>query len=556
MYTAETRSCKECKNSFVIEPDDFGFYEKMGAPAPANCPECRFKWRALFRNEMTLYSRQCDLCQKKMISVYHAKAPYTVYCQECYDSDKWDPFSYKQDYDEAKPFFDQFGALMERVPKRALGITTGSGPNVNSDYTNVASSNKNCYLVFNTSLCEDSMYSRGLKNCKEAIDTYFGVGMERCYEAVNVNQSNGVIFGQNCTSCVDCIFAMNLSGCTNCFGCVNLRNKSHCFFNEQLTKEEYDKRVGEIMGSHTRFTEARKKFEEFSLEFPRRQDNNLKSVDSVGDYLFECKNSKESFEQSNCEDCKFGFANKNAKNCYDIMGYGYNCEFLLDSCASGLSSNCIGAYWAELSRNIEYSYFVKNCNDCIGCDGLKNGSYCVLNKKYTKEEYQKIREKIVTELKAKELYGMFIPPKLSPFAYNETIGYDNFPITKEEAIAAGFRWQDDVQMTKGKGTLTSENIPDNIKDVPASMVKEVLTCINCERNYLITPAELQFYQKMKLPIPRRCFFCRHADRLLRRGPMKIFDRTCGKCGKEMKTTYSPKSPEKVYCIPCYQAEVA
>ena len=33
----ETRVCQNCKKDFVIEPDDFLFYEKMKVPAPTFC---------------------------------------------------------------------------------------------------------------------------------------------------------------------------------------------------------------------------------------------------------------------------------------------------------------------------------------------------------------------------------------------------------------------------------------------------------------------------------------------------------------------------------------
>ena len=72
----ESRQCQNCKNSFSIEPDDFSFYEKMKVPAPNICPDCRFKMRAMFRNETTLYSgRKCGLCEKNIITMYNPKLP-------------------------------------------------------------------------------------------------------------------------------------------------------------------------------------------------------------------------------------------------------------------------------------------------------------------------------------------------------------------------------------------------------------------------------------------------------------------------------------------------
>ena len=53
----ETRKCKKCQQDFILEADDFSFYEKMDVPAPKICPDCRFKMRAVWRNERILYNR-------------------------------------------------------------------------------------------------------------------------------------------------------------------------------------------------------------------------------------------------------------------------------------------------------------------------------------------------------------------------------------------------------------------------------------------------------------------------------------------------------------------
>ena len=129
------------------------------------------------------------------------------------------------------------------------------------------------------------------------------------------------------------------------------------------------------------------------------------------------------------------------------------------------------------------------------------------------------------------------------------------PLTKEEALKRGFRWQEDLQMTTGKETLKPEQIPDHIKGVIENILKEILACISCGRNYRITKQEFDFYKRMNIPIPRKCFYCRHADRLRRRGPFKLYARNCAKCGKGIQTTYAPEKPEIVYCEACYQKEV-
>ena len=146
----ETRQCKKCGLDFSLDGDDFNFYEKMDVPVPNICPDCRFKMRAIWRNETSLYSgRKCGLCQKNIVTMYNPKLPYVVYCNECYRSDRWDAGFYKTDYDQSKPFFGQLGKLLVDVPKATTYASLGSGSNINSDYVNQAGGLKNSYLVFN-----------------------------------------------------------------------------------------------------------------------------------------------------------------------------------------------------------------------------------------------------------------------------------------------------------------------------------------------------------------------------------------------------------------------
>ena len=39
-------------------------------------------------------------------------------------------------------------------------------------------------------------------------------------------------------------------------------------------------------------------------------------------------------------------------------------------------------------------------------------------------------------------WGQYFPASLSPFAYNETVANDYFPLTKDEAHDHGFAWYD------------------------------------------------------------------------------------------------------------------
>src|SRR3989344_4744521 len=235
----ETKNCQNCKNDFIIEPDDFGFYEKIQVPPPTFCPECRLQRRLAWRNERSLYSRECGLCKKKMIAVYSPESNTTVYCHDCWWSDKWEGLNYAMDIDFSKPFVTQLFELFHKVPL----INLFAFMMVNSEYCNMANDMRNCYLLHDGTYDENVSYGSGVFHTKDSRDLTMVRKCELCYELVTCINCYKTIFSQNCEDCVDVYFSHSLRGCNNCFGCVNLHKKSYHIFNEPYSKEEYEKKL-------------------------------------------------------------------------------------------------------------------------------------------------------------------------------------------------------------------------------------------------------------------------------------------------------------------------
>ena len=159
-------------------------------------------------------------------------------------------------------------------------------------------------------------------------------------------------------------------------------------------------------------------------------------------------------------------------------------------------------------------------------------------------------------------YGEFFPAELSPFAYNETIAQEHYTKTKPEILELGYSWRE-PDTKQYKITLQPADLPDHIKDVKDDILNQVIACEHagkcneqCMGAFKIIPSELQFYRAMNLALPRLCSNCRHYHRLHQRNPFKLWDRQCAKCGKEIKTSYSPDRKEIIYCEQCYNSEVA
>ena len=117
-YKSENKICQNCHGQFIIEPEDFNFYKKIKVPLPTFCPECSFKHHMIWRNERSLYWRNCDLCKKRILSMYSSENLFPIYCHECWISDNWDPIAYGMQYDFKETFFTQFKKLQKKILTR------------------------------------------------------------------------------------------------------------------------------------------------------------------------------------------------------------------------------------------------------------------------------------------------------------------------------------------------------------------------------------------------------------------------------------------------------
>src|SRR3989344_6783834 len=287
--------CQNCQQKFTIEPDDFAFYEKIKVPPPTWCFECRQWRRYAWRNERTLYRRNCDLCGKSTVTIYSPNKPYKVYCHDCWWGDGWDPTLNGMDFDFSRPFFDQFKELQLKVPRMAL-LNKNS---VNSEYTNHSGENRNVYLTFSAFFNENIMYSTWMFYSRDCADcSFISKKGERLYECLDSYSCYGCQYSIFLKDCSDCLYCYDCRGCNNCFMSSNLRKKSYVFRNKQCTREEYLEKIKELnLSSFSAREKLNKEFKEMlEKDAIHRYVMSERNVNSSGSLISDCKNVSHAFE--------------------------------------------------------------------------------------------------------------------------------------------------------------------------------------------------------------------------------------------------------------------
>jgi len=575
----ETKICQNCKKDFTIESDDFSFYEKIKVPSPTFCPECRLVRRMAFRNERVLFKRICDLCNKNIIAMYPANALFPVYCRECWYGDEWDSTIYGQDYDFSRPFFEQYKELSNKVPRFALWQRNA----INSEYSNMVAESKNVYLSASTVGSENVFYSKITDKSTDIVDCMSVKEGQDLYENINCDKNYNCQYMLLSRNCLDSYFLIDCVNCSNCVLSYNLQNKEFYIRNIKYEREDYFRELEKLnlVSLKSRKILVRE-FNEMRSKALYRFANIIRSVNSTGNNLTSVKNSLYSFDSYDSENLKYCYRLISFKDSMDTT-LGIKSELIYEYITGILNGYNVKFSNSSINsvQDAEYTEYCMDAKNLFGCIAVKNKECVILNKVYSKEEFESLRAKIIKHMeempfldKADRVYkyGEFFPIEFSPWGYNETLAQEIASLTKNEVIKAGYEWSDPEEKNFNI-TLRAENIPDTIGETDRKILNEVIACAhNAECNHLCTTAfrvtqyEFQFYKKHNIPIPGLCSNCRYYNRLAMVPSLQLWQRSCAckernhfhadkKCEIRFSTPYAPERPEIIYCEKCYQSEV-
>lgn len=517
MIGAHSKTCQRCSTIFAIQPQDQAFYNKVNAPEPILCPQCRMQNRMAYRNERALYPSTCGLCAKSIISIYNSADNFTVYCSDCWWSDKWDSTDYAQDIDWDRSLIEQWNELRRRVPRLAL-VNMNSE---NSEYTNMSADNKDCYLLFASENNENCSYGKLVQSSKDCFDCSYTYDSELCYGSVNIRNCYRGIYLADSENSRDCGFSIGLRGCSNVFLSANLHNKEYYIANQPVAKDQYEQRVAELMKDEAFIEELKKQWRELSKDRIVKYANLLNSTDCTGDNLVECKRVYDSYDVTGGQDSAYITDALDPRDCYDASFIYYKPELVYDSLSMLQCYNVQYSVFVYYSSDSQYCDQVHNSKNILLSSCVRGKEYVILNKSYSEAEYKTLRKKIIAKMTTDGEYGHLPDMRHSLFAYNDTVAYEYFPLTKTQALTLGLRWNESA---------------DEVVDKP----------------FNITKSEREFYSQINLPEPKDHPELRHCTLMAMRNPRRLWERLCDNCGATITSTYQTNCPEKVYCESCYQ----
>lgn len=296
----------------------------------------------------------------------------------------------------ADNFYKELQRLLYRYPKSPSEIKDSE----NSDYGDYLAFCKNMFVAFDCAHSSDCMYVYDSYIAKNCVDCDYAVESELCYESVDPFKcfnSDYIEYGVNVR---DSMYSVNCINCNDIFGCVNLQNKSYCLFNRQLSEAEYRQKV--TLYKKWPAEKILSLVEELKLRYPLTQTREAHNENSAyGNYSHYNKNSYMIFDGAHNEACAYLYDSHHNSTCFD-MTCSYNDNTLGYQLVDSINLfNCNFAVRSSNAQDSSYIFDCKNVKNCIGCVGLSNKQYCILNRQLNKDDYERISKLLSNELKQK-----------------------------------------------------------------------------------------------------------------------------------------------------------
>ena len=105
------------------------------------------------------------------------------------------------------------------------------------------------------------------------------------------------------------------------------------------------------------------------------------------------------FDSIDCQDMKYCAQMNNAQDCYDVDSYGSHSDHMYQGAGVGRYPHYLYCC-SSIGRgeHLYYCYETKKSKHCFGCVNMRDKEYCIFNKQYSKEQYEKIVPQLIEQM--------------------------------------------------------------------------------------------------------------------------------------------------------------
>jgi hypothetical protein len=549
---------KHCEGEFDLEVEDIKFLKILRVPPPNFCPTCRRMRRLSQFNMAQLFKRKCDVPNhdEQMISLFPKECPFPVYDYKYFISDDFDPFSFRTEYITSESPIGVLTSLRKRFPMPSFLNRDPSC--INSDYSNGGRYLKNGYYVMACYSVENAWYSNLLNKSRNIMDSRNVTDSEFVYEGFFSDHIYKSFFVYFSSACADSMFLFDCRNCNDCFGCVNLRNKKYCIWNEQYSKEDYESFMKSIYPlSRENLNFYKNKFWELVAILPMNGSRNVTVNNVSGVNLRNSKNLYDVIDAIDSENTRHAEGMLTHKDSMDASFSGGNSSLLYASINIGSHSSKVKfSVSSKYCTDCEFIFNSKHLSNCFMCFGLQNKSYCILNKQYTESEYFELVDKIKLEMLEKGEYSDGIGFEFSATPYNFSTSQISFPLDNKEIVKLGGYLAEEPETNASISDLLSvDQVPETIDETTDDILNKAISCEITKRPFRIIASELEFYRRMKIPLPVIHPVLRMEERIRLAPNGKKYETTCAKCKKEIYSMFDPAKKFLLYCEDCFKKEI-
>lgn len=295
-------------------------------------------------------------------------------------------------------FFEELQRLIKIQPKRPTFVLNSE----NCEMAHNIQFGKNLLECFDSQKCENCV---SVSDGNMVVDC---ISADYIFESQNLYGCVGLYKCFNCFYCDDteqtqeAYYSSTLTGCHDVFGCVNLTNKSFCIFNRQFSEQEYREKVALLkkLPPETIFEIV----EKIKKQLPITQTHERYNENTnYGHNIYYDKNCYLLFDSSWNENCCYLYDSFYNKNCLDMTYSGEDMQSCYETIDSKHAFNCNYLFQSSSCQDSSYLFNCMDVKNSLGCVGLSHKQFCILNRQFAKEDYERIVKQVLDELKTKNL---------------------------------------------------------------------------------------------------------------------------------------------------------